>query len=332
MKKHILALAAAVMATTAQAQIITGAGATFPYPVYSKWADAYKRESKIEVNYQSVGSGAGIKQIQARTVVFGATDAPLNKAQLDKDGLVQFPTVIGGNVLAVNIPGIRTRELVLSGELVADIYLGKIRSWDDPRIRALNPTLNLPKLNISVVRRSDGSGTTFIFTNYLSKVSAEWQKKVGAGTAVEWPIGVGARGNEGVAGNVTQTRGSIGFMEYAYAKQNGLVYTLMINAAGQTVAPSVESFSAAALGDAFNPAQGYNSILTNQKDPSAWPIAGATFILMPRKSRDPAAAQAAIQFFLWAYEKGKAMATELDYVPLPDPVVAQIRESMKEIN
>ncbi len=332
MKRYILAMAAAVMATAAQAQTITGAGATFPFPVYAKWADAYKRERNIEVNYQSVGSGAGIKQIQARTVVFGATDAPLNKAQLDKDGLVQFPTVIGGNVLAVNIPGIKTRELVLNGELVADIYLGKIRSWDDPRIRALNPTVNLPKLNISVVRRSDGSGTTFIFTNYLSKVSTEWQQKIGAGTAVEWPVGVGARGNEGVAGNVTQTRGSIGYMEYAYAKQNGLTYTLMVNAAGKTVAPSIESFSAAALGDAFDPSQGYNSILTNQKDPAAWPIAGATFILMPRKSRDPAAAQSAIRFFLWAYEKGDSMATELDYVPLPDAVVSQIQETLKEIN
>jgi phosphate transport system substrate-binding protein len=330
-KKIILVVCGVMMISAAQAQV-TGAGATFPYPVYAKWADAYKKETGIEVNYQSVGSGAGIKQIQARTVVFGATDAPLNKAQLDKSGLVQFPTVIGGNVLAVNIPGIKTRELVLNGELVADIYLGKIRSWDDPRIRVLNPNLNLPKLNISVVRRSDGSGTTFIFTNYLSKVSTEWQQKVGAGTAVEWPVGVGARGNEGVAGNVTQTRGSIGYMEYAYAKQNNLAYTLMVNAAGQTVAPSIESFSAAALGDAFNPAQGYNSILTNQKDPSAWPIAGATFILMPRKSRDPAAAQSAIRFFLWAYEKGDNMATELDYVPLPDSVVSQIQGTMKEIN
>jgi phosphate transport system substrate-binding protein len=332
MKRYIIALAAAVLATAAHAQTITGAGATFPFPVYAKWADAYKRERNIEVNYQSVGSGAGIRQIQARTVTFGATDAPLNKQQLDRDGLVQFPTVIGGNVLAVNIPGIKTRELVLNGELVADIYLGKIRSWDDARIKALNPAVNLPRLNISVIRRSDGSGTTFIFTNYLTKVSQEWASKVGAGTAVEWPVGVGARGNEGVAGNVSQTRGSIGYVEYAYAKQNNLPYTLMVNAAGKTVAPSIESFGAAALGNAFDPAQGYNSILTNQTDPAAWPIAGATFILMPRKSRDPAAARGALDFFRWAYEKGDAAAIELDYVPLPDPVVQQVLKTMEEID
>jgi phosphate transport system substrate-binding protein len=331
MKKILAAVMLAGTITVANAQV-TGAGATFPYPVYAKWAAEYKKQKNIEINYQSIGSGAGIKQIQARTVTFGASDMPLTKEQLDRDGLVQVPTVIGGNVIAVNLDGVKSGDMVLDGTTVADIYLGKIRSWDDSRISKLNPTLKLPKLPITVVRRSDGSGTTFIFTNYLSKVSPEWRSKIGEGTAIEWPLGVGAKGNEGVAGNVSQTRGSIGYVEYAYAKQAGLTYTSLINAVGKTVQPGISSFAASAKGNAFDPSDGYYTILTNIENTEAWPIAGATFVLMPQKPTKPEDSKAAIEFFIWAYEQGDKMAEDLAYVPLPDDLVNKIKETLKEVN
>jgi len=279
-----------LFSSLAHAQTITGAGATFPYPVYSKWADAYKNATGNQVNYQSVGSGAGIKQIQSRTVTFGASDMPLTQEQLDKDGLFQFPTVIGGNVVVYNLDGVS--DLVLDGTAVANIYLGKINKWNDEAIKKLNPNVNLPNTNISVIRRSDGSGTTFIFARYLASISDEWKSKVGVGTALEWPVGVGARGNEGVAGNVSQTKNSIGYVEYAYAKQNKLKYsTLQID--GKIVRAGKQSFQ---NGD--------------------WPIAAPTFILMHKKPQNVDQQNAAFAFFKWAYENGDSMADELDYVPL----------------
>lgn len=272
------------------AQIVTGAGATFPFPVYSKWAAAYEKETGIKINYQSVGSGAGIKQIQARTVTFGASDMPLSQEQLDKDGLFQFPTVVGGNVLVYNLDGVS--DLVLDGPTVANIYLGKINKWNDPVIKNLNPNTNLPNTNITVVRRSDGSGTTFIFARYLASVSEEWKSKVGVGTALEWPVGVGARGNEGVAGNVAQTKNSIGYVEYAYAKQNRLKYSTLL------------------LKDRVVHA-GKNTFQNGD-----WPITAPTFIIMHKKPFNEDNQRAAFAFFKWAYENGDAMADELDYVPL----------------
>jgi len=290
MNKLLAFLVSLLISTGVYATEITGAGATFPYPVYSKWADAYKKETGKQVNYQSVGSGAGIKQIQSKTVTFGASDMPLTQQQLDKDGLFQFPTVIGGNVVVYNLEGIT--DLVLDGPTVANIYLGKINKWNDESIKKLNPTVNLPNTNISVVRRSDGSGTTFIFARYLSSVSEEWKTKVGVGTALEWPVGVGARGNEGVAGNVAQTKNSIGYVEYAYAKQNKLSYsTLQIN--NKVIRAGKQSFQS---GD--------------------WPIAAPTYIIMYKKPVNETAHKEALNFFRWAFEKGDAIADELDYVPL----------------
>jgi phosphate transport system substrate-binding protein len=321
----IAAAAASLAAPAAHAADITGAGATFPYPIYSKWADAYKKETGTGLNYQSLGSGAGVKQIQSRTVVFGATDAPLSAAQLEKDGLVQWPQVMGAIVPVVNVDGLKPGELTLDGATLADIYLGKIKSWDDAAIRKLNPAAKLPAAPITVVRRSDGSGTTFVFVTYLSQVSAEWKSKVGAGTAVEWPVGVGARGNEGVAGNVAQTRNSIGYVEYAYAKQNRLAHAAMVNRAGKTLQPTSQSFQAAAANADWAKAAGYNLILTDQPGESSWPITAATFILMPKQPKDKASAAQALKFFAWAFEKGDKMAEELDYVPMPDAVVALIK-------
>ena len=260
----VVAATTATLSLSAQAADITGAGATFPFPVYSKWADAYKTQTGTGLNYQSIGSGAGVKQIQARTVTFGATDAPLQAPQLEKDGLVQWPMVMGAIVLVVNVDGLKSNDLVLDGKTVGDIFLGTIRRWDDPAIKKLNPSVNLPAAPISVVRRSDGSGTTFNFTDYLSKVSPDWKAKVGTGTAVEWPVGVGARGNEGVAGNVGQTKNSIGYVEYAYAKQNNLTYAAMTNAAGKTVRASIASFQAAASNADWKAEDGFYQILTNQ--------------------------------------------------------------------
>src|ERR1700709_1853353 len=322
-------VAAGLVAASTQgfAADITGAGATFPFPIYSKWADAYKKETGNGLNYQSLGSGAGIKQIQAKTVTFGATDAPLKAEQLEKDGLIQWPMVMGAIVPVVNLEGIKPGELVLSGALLGDIYLGKITKWDDPAIAKLNPKLKLPTDAITVVRRSDGSGTSFNFTNYLSKASADWKTKVGSGTAVEWPAGVGAKGNEGVAGNISQTKNSIGYVEYAYAKQNKLTYTALINKAGKTVHPTVAAFQAAASNADWAKAPGYYLILTDQPGEASWPITAATFILMHKDSTDKAASQEAIKFFKWAFEKGGKAAEELDYIPMPAAVVKLIEKT-----
>jgi phosphate transport system substrate-binding protein len=326
LRAAVLAAAAAV-SVSAQAADITGAGATFPYPIYSKWADAYKTATGTGLNYQSIGSGAGIKQIQAKTVTFGASDAPLKGDQLAKDGLAQFPMVMGAIVMVFNIDGVKSGELVLDGKTVADIYLGAIKKWDDAAIKKLNPSVNLPSTAITVVRRSDGSGTTFNFTDYLSKVNADWKAKAGFGTAVEWPAGVGARGNEGVAGNVAQTKGSIGYVEYAYAKQNNLTYASMINAAGKTVRPTLASFQAAASNADWTKEPGFYQILTNQPGDASWPITAATFILMHKQPTNKAASAEALKFFTWAYENGDKMAEELDYIPMPENVVKLVKDT-----
>jgi phosphate transport system substrate-binding protein len=306
---------------------ITGAGSTFIYPVLSKWADAYKKESGSGVNYQSIGSGAGIKQIQAKTVTFGATDMPLTAAQLEKDGLAQWPTIMGAIVPVVNIEGVKAGDMVLDGDTLAKIYLGTITKWDDPAIKKLNPNLNLPSAAIAVVHRSDGSGTTFNFSDYLSKVSADWKSKVGEGTTVEWPAGVGAKGNEGVSGNIGQTKNSIGYVEYAYAKQNKLTYTKLINKAGKTVDPTMETFKAAAANGDWAHAPGYYLILTDQPGDKSWPITASTFVLMHKEPADKANSSEAIKFFKFAFEKGDKMAEDLDYIPMPDLVVKQIEKT-----
>ena len=314
-------------APIAQAADISGAGATFPFPIYAKWADSYKKETGNGLNYQSIGSGAGIKQIQANTVTFGATDAPLTAEELKKAGLVQWPMVMGGIVPVVNIDGVKPGELVLDGVTLANIFLGKIKSWDDAAIKKLNPTVTLPAAGITVVRRSDGSGTTFNFTDYLSKVSKTWAEKVGADAAVEWPVGVGAKGNDGVAGNVAQTKNSIGYVEYAYAKQNKLTFADMVNKAGKHVEPTVAAFQAAAANADWANAPGYYQILTNQPGDASWPITAATFILMYAEPADKAASAEAIKFFDWAFAKGDKMAEELDYIPMPAAVTALIRKT-----
>lgn len=325
--KTIVAAGLVAASTSAFAADITGAGATFPFPVYSKWADAYKKETGNGLNYQSIGSGGGIKQIQAKTVTFGASDMPLKAEQLEKDGFVQWPMVMGAIVPVVNLDGVKAGELVFDGATLADIYLGKITKWDDAAIKKLNPKVNLPSTAIAVVRRSDGSGTTFNFTNYLSKVSADWKSKVGEGTAVEWPVGVGAKGNEGVSANISQTKNSIGYVEYAYAKQNKLTYTGMVNSAGKSVQPTVAAFQAAAGNADWSKSPGYYVILTNQPGDASWPITAATFILMHKVPTDKAASTEALKFFKWAFEKGGKMAEELDYIPMPDSVVKQIEKT-----
>jgi phosphate transport system substrate-binding protein len=317
----------AASTSAAFAADITGAGATFPFPIYSKWADAYKKDTGNGLNYQSIGSGGGIKQIQAKTVTFGATDMPLKAEQLEKDGLVQWPMVMGAIVAVVNLEGVKPGEMVFDGETLANIYLGKIAKWDDPAIKKLNPNVKLPSDAITVVRRSDGSGTTFNFTDYLSKVSADWKSKVGSGTAVEWPTGVGAKGNEGVSGNISQTKNSIGYVEYAYAKQNKLTYVAMVNKAGKTVQPTVEAFQAAASNADWANAPGYYVILTDQPGEKSWPITASTFILMHKDATDKAASQEAIKFFKWAFANGDKMAEELDYIPMPDNVVKLIEKT-----
>lgn len=324
-------MALAAFAAPASAAEISGAGASFPYPVYAKWAEAWYKETGKKLNYQSIGSGGGIKQIRARTVTFGATDAPLKGADLDKDGLVQFPMVMGGIVPVVNVEGVKAGELVLDGPTLARIFLGSIKTWDDAAIKALNPELKLPSTAIAVVRRSDGSGTTFNFTDYLTKVSAEWKDKVGSATAVEWPVGLGAKGNEGVAANVGQTKGSIGYVEYAYAKQNSIAYARMKNAAGKVVAPEVKTFQAAAANADWNSAPGFGVILTNEPGDASWPITAATFILVHKQPNDPVAAGEALEFFNWAFEKGGPMAEELIYIPMPQAVVAKVRDSWKQV-
>jgi phosphate transport system substrate-binding protein len=324
-------LAAAFTITTAQAADISGAGATFPYPIYAKWADAYKKETGVGLNYQSIGSGGGIKQIQAKTVTFGASDKPLAPDEIKKWGLIQFPTVVGGDVPVVNLEGVKPGELVLDGDTLAKIFLGEITKWDDPAIKKLNPNAKLPSSAIAVVHRSDGSGTTFIFTNYLSKVSPTWKEKVGADASVEWPTGIGAKGNEGVANNVVQTKGSIGYVEYAYAKQNKLTYANMINKDGKAVSPDIKSFQAAAANADWANSEDFFVILTEQPGAASWPIAGATFILVYKEPQDAAATGEALKFFDWAYKSGDKMAEDLDYVPMPDAVVDLIHKEWASV-
>jgi phosphate transport system substrate-binding protein len=319
----------AAASTSAMAADITGAGSTFIFPVLSKWADAYKKESGNGVNYQSIGSGAGIKQVLAKTVTFGATDAPLKAEQLEKDGLAQWPMIMGAIVPVVNIDGVKPGDLVLDGATLGDIFLGKITKWDDAAIKKLNPNLKLPSEAISIVHRADASGTTFNFTDYLTKVNADWKSKVGSSTAVEWPVGVGAKGNEGVAANIGQTKNSMGYVEYAYAKQNKLTYTALVNKAGKTVQPTNEAFQAAASNADWTHAPGYYLILTDQPGAASWPITGASFILVYSEPPDPAATGEALKFFGWAYANGGKMASDLDYVPLPAPLVAQVQNTWK---
>jgi len=319
------ALAAA--STIAVAADISGAGATFPYPIYAKWADSYKKDTGVGLNYQSIGSGGGIKQIQAKTVTFGASDMPLKAEELQKSGLVQFPTVLGGVVPVVNLDGIAPGDITIDGPTLAKIFLGEVKTWNDPAIQKLNPAAKLPSQAIAVVHRSDGSGTTFIFTDYLSKTSADWKSKVGANTAVEWPVGIGAKGNEGVANNVAQTKGAVGYVEYAFAKQNKLTFTKLVNKDGKAVAPTADAFQAAAASADWTGTPGFGVILTNEAGANSWPISGATFILIHKQPQDPAAATEALKFFAWAYAKGGKMAEDLDYVPLPAKVVAAIQKA-----
>jgi phosphate transport system substrate-binding protein len=327
--KEILLAAACAVAGSAQAVDITGAGATFPYPIYAKWADAYKKATGVGLNYQSIGSGGGIKQITARTVAFGASDAPMKSEDLDKHGLLQFPAIMGGVVPVYSLKTVKAGELKLSGALLGDIYLGKVKTWNDPAIARLNPGVNLPSQAISVVHRSDGSGTTFLFTNYLSKMSADWKSSIGEGTAVKWPTGVGGKGNEGVANYVARIDGSIGYVEYAYAKQNRLSHAQMLNKEGQLVAPSDGSFKAAAAGANWTSVPGMGVILTDQPGKMSWPITGASFILMHKTQERPEIGREVLKFFDWAFQNGARMADELDYVPMPDAVVKQIREAWK---
>jgi phosphate transport system substrate-binding protein len=325
------AVAGVTGSAPAVAADIAGAGASFPAPVYAKWADAYKKETNTGINYQSIGSGAGIKQIQAKTVTFGATDAPLKGADLEKDGLIQFPTVMGGVVPVFNVDGIKPGELVLDGPTLAKIYAGDIKSWDDAAIKKLNPNAKLPAQAIAPTYRSDGSGTTFLFTDYLSKVSEDFKTKIGAGTTVKWPVGIGGKGNEGVAASVSQSKGSIGYVEYAYAKVNKMTYARMINANGKTVEPDLKSFQAAAANADWKGTPGFGVILTDQKGDTVWPISGATFILIHKQPSKPEDAAAALKFFEWALTKGNKMAEELEYVPMPDAVSKDIIASFAQV-
>lgn len=326
-KTAIAGVAALAFAGAAFAVDITGAGATFPAPVYNKWAADYNKATQTKVNYQGIGSSGGIKQITAKTVDFGASDMPLKDEELNKDGLIQFPTVIGGVVPVINLPGVKPGELTLNGQLLGDIYLGKIKKWNDPAIAKLNPKAKLPDQDILVVRRADGSGTSFIFTNYLSKVNAEWKSKVGEGTTVNWPTGMGGKGNEGVAAFVQRLGGAVGYVEYAYAKQNKMTYVNLQNKAGAVVKPTAEAFKAAAAGAEWS--KSYYQILTDEPGKDAWPIAGATFILLHKTQAKPEQGAEVMKFFDWAYKGGDDAAKSLDYVPLPDAVKNQIRATWK---
>ena len=336
MKTKLTALAAAfaisgaIAATPSMAADLSGAGATFPYPIYAKWADAYKKETGTGLNYQSIGSGGGIKQIKAKTVTFGASDKPLPGKELDEVGLAQFPMVMGGIVPVVNLAGIKPGELVLDGKTLADIYMGKIKKWDDAAIKTLNPDVKLPSTAIALVHRSDGSGTTYNFSYYLAAVSPEWKDKVGVNTSLEWPAGIGAKGNEGVANNVAQTAGSIGYVEYAYAKQNKLTHTDMVNKDGKHVKPTMEAFGAAAANADWSSAPGYGVILANQPGAASWPMTAATWILMYKAPKDEAASREALKFFAWAYKNGGEMAGQLDYIPMPDNVVKSVEAMWKK--
>ena len=327
--RGLLSFTLLAAASMASAQDVTGAGATFPAPVYAKWADAYNKATGAKVNYQSVGSGAGLKQIKSKTVDFGASDMPLKDEELAADGLMQFPTVIGGVVPVVNIKGIQPGQIKLTGQLLGDIYLGKITKWNDPALVALNPGVPLPDAAISVVRRADGSGTTFLFTNYLSKVNAEWKAKAGEGTAVNWPTGAGGKGNEGVSAFVMRLPNSIGYVEYAYAKQNKMSHVLMKNRDGNFVAPDDANFKAAAAGADWS--KSFYQVLTEQPGKDAWPLTGATFILMHKTQDKPASATGSLKFFDWAYANGDKMAADLEYVALPATVKDLVRKQWAEV-
>ncbi|SCC48888.1 phosphate ABC transporter substrate-binding protein PstS [Kosakonia oryziphila] len=325
---RLMAAALALSTTTVFAATnVTGAGGTFPAPVYAKWAAEYQKQVGSQVNYQGIGSAGGIKQIIAKTVDFGASDAPMSDDDLAKNGLFQFPTVIGGVVLAVNIPGVKSGELTLDGKTLGDIYLGTIKKWNDPEITKLNPKVKLPDTNINVVRRADGSGTSFVFTSYLSKVNSDWASKIGKGTTVNWPVGLGGKGNDGVAAFVQRLPGSIGYVEYAYAKQNNLTWTKLFDADGKVVEPSQQSFSNSAKGADWS--KSFAQDLTFQKGKDAWPIASTTFILVYKKQDDAAKGAEVLKFFDWSYKNGNAIANSLDYAPLPESVTNQIRAAWK---
>ncbi|MBX3651238.1 MAG: phosphate ABC transporter substrate-binding protein PstS [Burkholderiales bacterium] len=326
----VAAASALAMVSAAQAADITGAGATFPYPIYAKWAEAYKKATGVGLNYQSIGSSGGIRQIRAKTVTFGGTDAPVSGADLDKDGMVQFPTVLGGVVPVINLEGFKPGELKVTGEVLAEMFMGSISKWNDPKIAALNPGKKLPDQSITVVHRSDGSGTTFIFTDYLTEVSPAWKDKVGKGAAVKWPAAtsVGGKGNEGVAANVSRVKGAIGYVEYAYAKRNKIPHLQLRNRDGKYVDPDEKTFAAAAAGADWFSVPGMGLSLVNQKGADAWPISGATFALMYKDPANKAASNEVLKFFDWAFKNGKQMALELDYVPLPDALTKAITEKV----
>ncbi|MCG5079000.1 phosphate ABC transporter substrate-binding protein PstS [Paraburkholderia tagetis] len=327
LKSIPVVMLALLSVTAAHAADITGAGSTFALPIYTKWADAYQKSGGGKVNYQGIGSSGGIKQIQAKTVDFAGSDAPLKDDQLAKDGLFQFPTVVGGVVPAINVPGVKAGELTLSGTVLGDIYLGKIKKWNDPAIVALNPKVKLPDLDIAVVRRADGSGTTFIWTDYLSKVNPEWKSKVGEGTSVSWPTGTGGKGNDGVAAFVQRLPGAIGYVEWAYAKQNHMVYTAMKNESGAVVQPTTETFKAAAAGADWK--KSFYQILTNEPGKDAWPVVGATFVLLHTAQDKPEQGKETLKFFGWAFKNGGAAADSLDYISLPQSVVSEIESQWK---
>ncbi len=332
MKTTSIAFAALiVISPLTHAADITGAGATFPYPIYAKWADGYKKATGNSMNYQSIGSGGGIKQITAKTVDFGASDMPMKGEDLQKNGLIQFPAIMGGVVPVLKLDGVKPGELRFTGQLLADIYLGKVTKWNDPAIASLNPGAKLPGGGITVVHRSDGSGTTFLWTNYLSKVSPEFKSKVGEGTSVKWPAGVGGKGNEGVASYVQKINGSIGYVEYAYAKQNKLAYGQVQNASGKFVSPDDDTFKAAAAGADWKSAPGMGVVLTNQKGDASWPITGASFILLHARQDKPESGREVLRFFEWSFRNGQQMAADLDYVPIPDAVVTEVRTAWKAV-
>ena len=330
LKSAAVAAAASVAFVGAHAADITGAGATFPYPIYAKWAEAYKKASNVGLNYQSIGSGGGIKQIKAKTVDFGASDMPLKAEELAADGLIQFPAIMGGVVPIVNLDGVAPGQLKLTGEVLAGIYLGKIAKWNAQEIAALNPGVKLADADITVVHRADGSGTSFVFTDYLSKVSPDFKTTVGAGTAVKWPVGVGGKGNEGVAANVQRIKNSIGYVEYAYAKKNKIAHTQLKNRDGQLVQPDEDSFKAAAAGADWAKTPGFGVVLTNQPGKASWPMTSASFILMHKAQADAAKGKEVLKFFDWAYKNGNQMASELDYVAMPDAVVKLVQDAWKK--
>ena len=327
MFKHLLTLLAAV-AVTAQAADITGAGATFPYPIYAKWAEAYKRETGVGLNYQSIGSSGGIRQINAKTVAFGASDAPVSGENLDKMGQVQFPAIIGGTVPVVNLDGFRPGELRITGPVMAEVFMGTITRWNDPKLAALNPGKNLPNTEITVVHRADGSGTTFNWTDYLSTISKEFNDRVGKGAAVKWPAAssVGGKGNEGVAANVNRIKGSIGYVEYAYVKKNNMTFLQLQNKSGRWISPDDLTFAAAADGADWFSVPGMGLSIVDQRNPNAWPVSSASFIIMYKNPDNREQSQAVLKFFDWAFKNGKKMSEELDYVHLPDALTKQIRE------